>query len=285
MKLLKRILFLLFIAIVIAVIGFGFIAYRATIGLPFYETEAHIVDIPQDQQTVLLFSKTNGFVHGKAIKESEKAFTKMAEENNWFLYQTKDAGIFNKEQLAQFDVTVWNNVSGNVLTTEQRKVFKAYMINGGGFVGIHAAGDGSHKWEWYVDKLIDARFSHHPIKNQLQASLVSSEPQTDNITAIPAITDWTHTEEWYIFHDNPRANGSNILYTIDGSSIDPNGVLGPIQRKKTFGMGKDHPVVWNNLVGRGRALYSSMGHTAESFQEEKHLAVLENAIKWAGKFE
>ncbi len=285
MKWFKRILFLLLIIIVLATIGFGYIVYRAAIGLPFYETEPHIVDIPQDQQTVLLFSKTNGFVHGKAIKESEIAFAKMAEENDWFLYQTKDAGIFNEEQLNQFDVTIWNNVSGNVLTAEQRKIFKAYMINGGGFVGIHAAGDGSHAWEWYVNELIDARFSHHPIRNQLQETLVSFEQQSDKITTMPSIPNWTHTDEWYIFHDNPRANGANILYTLDGNSIDPNGVLGPLQRKKTFGMGKDHPVVWNNLVGRGRSLYSSMGHTAEAFQEANHLAMLENGIKWAGKFE
>lgn len=43
----------------------------------------------------------------------------MAAVDDWFLYETEDAGVFKVEQLAKFDAVIWNNVSGSVLTDEQ----------------------------------------------------------------------------------------------------------------------------------------------------------------------
>lgn len=281
----KRILYLVLLAALLFIAFFGYTFYRAKYGLPFYETDAHDISIPSDKAAILIFSKTNGFVHGAAIKASLPAFQIMAEDNDWFIYETKDAGIFNEKQLQEFETVIWNNVSGNVLTGEQRDDFKSYIMSGGGFVGIHAAGDGSHNWDWYIDKLIDARFSHHPVKNHIQTAIMKMETTPDSTLWAGLNQQWAHDEEWYIFDDNPRKNGSTILYTIDGESIDPNGVIGPLQKDKTYGMGTDHPIVWYNHIGSGKAVYSSMGHTAESFRQQEHLKILENAIKWTGGLE
>lgn len=278
----KRILYLILLAALLFIAFVGFTFYRAKVGLPFYETEAHDITIPTDQPAILIFSKTNGFVHGAAIKASLPAYRKMAKDNGWFIYETKDAGIFNTQQLQEFETVVWNNVSGNVLTSEQREDFKSYMMSGGGFLGIHAAGDGSHTWDWYLDKLIDARFSHHPFKNHIQSATLKMETTQDTTLWTGLNPEWTHDEEWYIFNDNPRDNNATILYTIDGETIDPNGVIGPLQKDKTYGMGTDHPIVWYNYIGTGKAVYSSMGHTAESFSQKDHLKILENAIQWTG---
>ena len=285
MSWLKRILYFLLLIALLAIAFIGLFIYRAAVGLPFYETEPHEVTIPSDKAAILIFSKTNGYVHRDAIKASLPAFRKMAEDNSWFLYETKDAGIFNLEQLKQFETVVWNNVSGNVLTSEQRKDYKSYITSGGGFVGIHAAGDGSHTWDWYLDRLINTTFSHHPIKHQIQTAILKMEMTQDTALWSSLQTEWSHDEEWYIFNENPRENGSNILYTIDGESIDPNGVIGPLQKSKTFGMGTDHPIVWYDYIGTGKAVYSSMGHTAQAFSNADHLQLLENAIKWTGGLE
>lgn len=279
---LKRIFYFILLIALLFAAYIGFFIYRAKVGLPLYETKPHELNIPEDKPAVLIFSKTNGFVHSKAIEASLEAYRVMAEQNGWYIYETKDAGVFNPEQLAQFKTTVWNNVSGNVLTKEQRDAFKEYLTSGGGFLGIHAAGDGSHSWEWYQDKLINAKFSHHPIKNQIQAAKVGLEMTQDSSLWTGLVTEWSHQDEWYIFYDNARQNGATVLYSMDGESIDPNGVLGPIQKSKTFGMGKDHPVVWYNYIGRGRSVYSIMGHTAAAFSDTHHLEILENAIRWTG---
>ena len=73
-------------------------------------------------------------------------------------WKQKNGAVFNPEQLAKFDVVIWNNSTGRVLTDEQRAAFKAYIENGGGYVGIHGAGDHSHHWDWYEDELVGARF-------------------------------------------------------------------------------------------------------------------------------
>jgi isocitrate/isopropylmalate dehydrogenase len=70
-------------------------------------------------KSIRIFSKTNGFSHKEAIIAWEKVFKETAAVNDWFIYQTDRAGIFNVEQFAKFDAVVWTNVSGKVLTDKQ----------------------------------------------------------------------------------------------------------------------------------------------------------------------
>ena len=55
---------------------------------------------------------------------------------------------------------IWNNTSGIVLTDDQRIIFKNWIEEGGGFIGIHAAGDDSHQWVWNENEAFQAHFSH-----------------------------------------------------------------------------------------------------------------------------
>ena len=72
-----------------------------------------------------------------------------------------------------------------------------------------------------------------------------------------------------------------MLVTIDESSYKPVSGLIPFMKPKSIAMGKDHPLVWSHCVGKGRALYSALGHTAASHGEPKHLQLLQGAIAWA----
>jgi uncharacterized protein len=68
--------------------------------------------------------------------------------------------------------------------------------------------------------------------------------------------------------------------SIDESSYVPGSFFG-----KALAMGADHPVIWKHCVGRGRAFYSALGHTAESYAEPEYREVLKRAINWAGGLE
>ena len=46
-------------------------------------------------------------------------------------------------------------------------------------------------------------------------------------------------------------------------------------------MGYDHPIVWTNCVGKGKAFYSAMGHKGKYFLEPLHLEVIKSGIVWA----
>jgi type 1 glutamine amidotransferase len=47
----------------------------------------------------------------------------------------------------------------------------------------------------------------------------------------------------------------------------------------------DHPMVWQHCVGRGRALYSALGHQAKSYDEPELQALVEGALAWALRVE
>ena len=77
------------------------------------------------------------------------------------------------------------------------------------------------------------------------------------------------TDEWYDFQTNPRAT-TTVLATIDESSYSGGT------------MGADHPFIWTHPTsGGGRALYTAMGHTQESYADPLFRQHLVGAIRWA----
>jgi len=107
------------------------------------EIPSAVQNLNQADFNVLLYSKANGWVHEDAIPAAKQLFRTLAKENNWNLTITDDSLIYTPEQLAFFDVVVWNNVTGNTMDETQRAAFKNYLEGGGGFVGFHGSGDNS----------------------------------------------------------------------------------------------------------------------------------------------
>lgn len=283
-KWLKRIGMVVGSLVLLGVLFIGYFMFRVTKGMPFYETEIPNIEFAEGKKSILLFSKTNGFVHGEAIDAGKKVFHKMAKENNWFIYETDEAGVFNKEQLARFDAVIWNNVSGQVLTEEQRVDFSNYLEAGGGLLGIHAAGDFSHHWQWYYDHVLGTTFSHHPLKPQLQDATINLETTSDSLTKITLPVSIGLKEEWYIFNTDPREMGAEVLYAMDGNKIIPNGNLLFI-KDKDWGMGEFHPNVWSMDVKKGKAFYVAPGHTAATFENADYIKVLKYGLDLVSKKE
>ena len=83
--------------------------------------------------------------------------------------------------------------------------FENYIETGGGYVGIHGAGDSSKNWKWYYEVLLKARFSHHPNgKYQFQNGILEKECKSifSNCEKLP--NKWEREEEWYVFDENPK---------------------------------------------------------------------------------
>ncbi|MCH1551280.1 MAG: ThuA domain-containing protein [Pseudomonadales bacterium] len=244
--------------------------------IPVFDTVAPTV--PElKKPAVLVFSKTNSFIHTEAIPAAEAMFETLAKANGWSIFTTENGAIHNALQLAKFDVVVWNNVTGNVLTDEQRKALSTYMAAGGGWIGIHGAGDKSAEadWPWYRERLIGATFIGHPMDPQFQEATIHIEAPTDRITRHLG-NEWVRTDEWYSFDRSPRQGGMTILGNLDESTYSP------MFFGKDIRMGTDHPIMWKTCIGAGRAFYTAMGHTAETFQEPKFITTIARAVAWAG---
>ncbi len=228
---------------------------------------------------VLSFSKTNAFRHHEGIQGAQTLFGELAAKRNWALFQTENSAVFGAEHLARFDVVVFANASGDTLSDKQDLAFQKWLEDGGGWVGIHAAGDGSHsEWTWYQDNLLGGAFIGHIMGPQTQQARVVVENRTHPVTkGLPA--DFSHSEEWYSWDSSARTHGFDVLLTVDESSYSPfvKG-LGPERDVRM----SDHPIVWSRCIGNGRAIYSAMGHWAAAFEDPNHARLLENAIEWAG---
>ncbi len=256
----------------------GLFFYKVNNGFPVsYETEKPSINFPANQPAVLLFSKTTGFRHGESIDASKPIFREMGRRNNWFVYETEEGGVFNREQLGHFKAVIFDNSTGRVLNDEQQQALSQYVEAGGALLGIHGSGDGSHHWPWYETNLLGARFSHHPLNPQLQKTDVRVDTGVDSTLVRNLPPSWTHTDEWYIFFSQPK--DVKIVSYINGDKIIPSGNLLFI-KDKNFGMGKYHPVAWYRTVGKGKTFYTSMGHNAVVWQDANFVNLLENAVWW-----
>ena len=135
-----------------------------------------------------------------------------------------------------------------------------------------ADGDGSHDtWPWYVNEIIRAQFTMHPVRPQLQRAVVKMEDRDHPATA-HLEAQWAHTDEWYSFAASPRQHGAHVLGTVDEFTYDP----------QRWAMGEDHPVIWSHEQVGGRVFYSALGHTAETYRDPAYRQLLEGAIRWTG---
>lgn len=248
-------------------------------GVKVYETTPPQLPAEIGRPAILVFSKTNAFRHEEAIPAGNAFFAQMAKDKGWGYFQTENGAAFSPEILARFDAVVFNNVSGDVFTPDQRAAFKAYLENGGGYVGLHAAGDNSHvAWGWYMNDLLGTTFTQHTMAPQFQQATVHVEDKAHPATqGLPA--SWQRTEEWYSFDKSPRGSGAKVLITVDEKTYNPEGMF-----EKDLRMG-DHPMVWSRCIGKGRVLYSAFGHRAESFAEPENKALLANSVSWALKLQ
>jgi type 1 glutamine amidotransferase len=240
-----------------------------------YDNTRPAFALPPGRPRLLLFEKITGFRDAPSVDAARAAFLSLARANGWGIVVTDKGGAITRRVLRHFDAVIWNNISGDVLTLAQRAALRAFVERGGGFVGVHgAAGDPVTWWDWYTDTLIGARFAGHPFPDQFQQARVAIDT-ADQPLAQGLPREWTITEEWYSFRNNPRAGGSRVLATLDEATYDP-----VLMGTRSLRMG-DHPIAWSRCIGQGRMVYSAIGHRPEIYDDPVYRRMLRNAIAWA----
>ncbi|HTD40293.1 MAG TPA: ThuA domain-containing protein [Mucilaginibacter sp.] len=210
---------------------------------------------------VLIFSKTAGF-HHNSIAVGIPAIIKLGQENNFDVDTTTNSAKFTVQNLKQYAAVIFLSTTGDVLNDEQQKAFQQYIHSGGGFVGVHAATDTEYDWPWYGD-LVGAYFKSHP--KQQEAVLHVVDRNFIATKHLPA--EWKRFDEWYNY--KYIAKGLHVLITIDEKSY-------------TGGEnGDNHPMAWYHEYDGGRAFYTELGHTDESYADPLYLQHLLGGIKYA----
>ncbi len=214
---------------------------------------------------VLIFSKTAGY-HHSSIATGIIAIQKLGKENKFEVDTTTDAKKFTTDYLKQFKAVIFLSPTGDVLNDEQQQAFEKFIQAGGGFVGVHAATDCEYNWVWYGN-LVGAFFSAHPSQQEAVLNVIDAK----NIATRHLPETWKRKDEWYNF--KWMAKDLHVLLTIDEKSYDAGKAK----------MGDYHPMAWYHEFDGGRAFYTALGHTDESYSDPLFLNHLLGGIKYALK--
>lgn len=190
---------------------------------------------------------------------------RMAKEKGFSVTCTEDEDEFEREKLRNFDVVMFLLTTGDVLDRDHEESMEAFIRAGGGYVGVHSASDTEYEWPWYAG-LVGAYFLSHPA--QQEADIIIEERGHPTTNYLP--DKWRRFDEWYDFRANPRAN-VKVLASIDEKSY------------KNGRMNGDHPVMWYHQYDGGRAWYTAMGHTNESYSDAHFMESLYQGILWSAQ--
>jgi type 1 glutamine amidotransferase len=213
---------------------------------------------------VLVFSKTAGYRHD-SIPDGIAAIQQLSAANGFNVDATEDSSAFTDANLSQYQAVIFLLTTGTVLDPDQKAAFERFIEAGNGYVGVHSAADTEYDWAWY-GQLMGAYFDSHP--DDLQPAQVDVLDHTHASTVgLPDV--WTRTDEWFNYQTNPRDNGVTVLATVDETTY--------------YGgtMGDDHPIMWYHDFDGGRAWYTGMGHTSDSYYEPLFLQSLLGGIQYA----
>lgn len=220
------------------------------------------VSLKKKPYRVLVFSKTKEFRH-ESIEVGKVALIKLGQQNGFEADTTENSDFFTGQSLANYKAVIFFNTTGDVLNNDQQAALEAFIERGGGFVGIHSATDTEYEWPWY-GKLVGAYFKNHP---KIQPAVLRKSIDVNLTRDLPR--EWKRTDEWYNFKQ--ISPDITVLYTLDENSYEggENGL--------------NHPIAWKHEVGKGRAFYTALGHTKESYTDPLFLNHLLAGIRYSVK--
>ncbi len=222
-----------------------------------------------EKPKVLVFSLTRGF-HHESIPDGIAAIQKLGQENNFDVDTTTNPEMFNDSALKNYSAVIFLSTTGDVLNYRQEAAFERYIQAGGGFVGVHAAADTEYDWGWY-GRLVGGYFYDHP---GIHDSFPNVQPGVFDVVDQSFIAtkhlpkQWKRTDEFYSYKKLDTAN-LHVLITIDENSYHGGKRMG------------NHPMAWYHEYDGGRAFYTNLGHTKESYTEPDYVKHLLGGIQYA----
>jgi type 1 glutamine amidotransferase len=185
----------------------------------------------------------------------------MGASGGFAITPTEDVDALSASNLANFDVVMFANTSGELpFTAEQRNALLAFVRGGKGFVGTHSATDTLREWAEY-GQLVGAYVVDHPWTQQGRVLVEQASHPAAGVRETFSLE-----EEFYVFGVNPRGR-VEVLLRLDPVSVGASG---------------DYPLAWAQGFGNGRAYYNALGHFPATWRDARFQAQLTAAVRWAG---
>lgn len=180
-----------------------------------------------------------------------------AEGGNMQARMRKALEKLSPDNLKNYDLVIFNNTTGE-LPLPDREGFLKWIENGGGFIGIHAATDTYHNFRPFI-AMIGAEFATHGA--QATVDIINQDPQHPSSKPITD-SPWVVHDEIYLVKNFDRKKVHGLL-TLD-------------KHPNTKAPG-DYPIAWCSLYGKGRVLYTSLGHRADVWDDDPNIRGRKNS--------
>lgn len=212
---------------------------------------------PAKPRKMLVMSLCQGFKHS-SIPYWAKALEIMGEKTGAFsIVLTEDLNDFNAENLKNFDAVCLNNTTHLKLnpedTPELCKSLMAFVKNGGGMVGIHAATDNFYDWPEAME-MMGGKFTGHPWTSGGTWAFKIDWP--DHPLMAPFKGQGFKLSDEIYRTDPPLYSRDKqlVLMSLDLSDPATAGVKGLREGDDDTG------ITWIKDWGKGRMFYCSLGH-------------------------
>jgi type 1 glutamine amidotransferase len=247
-------------------------AVRLFILFVFIQITISTTATAQKQFKALIVTTTRGW-HHESLHAGVLALQDLARKNFFDAVLWEDPNGFTDKYVAQFQVIIFLNTTGDIFDSAQQKVMERYIQSGKGYVGIHSASDTEYDWDWY-NKLVGRMFHIHPAIQTAALNIVD--------TTFPGLQGFANnklwTDEWYEFGPE-KITELHYILAVNESTYSPKADWGA--RGKGEGMGKFHPIAWYHNFDGGRAFYTALGHMPTDFSDPAFLNHLYAGIFWA----
>jgi uncharacterized protein len=243
------------------------------------------------RKKILVFSLHTGFEHW-VIPHTEEVVKILGTKSGAFeVTASKDIRMFEAGNLARFDAVVLNNTCSKpdrrnifwdklllenpevdtVLLLQRaadlEKSLLAYVENGGGLLVLHG-GITMQNNSRAFSRLVGASFDYHPVQQLIDVKL--ADPSHPLVQAFPK-TGFRHVDEPYFYKNAYETLDFTPLLYFENVKITEQKIPNP--EGVTY-------VSWIRPQGKGKVMYCSPSHNAQSFENPDLLRFLLNGMQY-----
>jgi len=252
---------------------------------------------PQKPRKVLVLARATGYVHSSIPLAAKAVEALGAKTGAWTATTTYDAADINTDNLKQYDLIFLDSTTGCFLdepndaaaTAARRAALLAFIREGKGIAGIHAASDSYHgnqcaapagatgeaRWpEW--NKIIGGYFKFH--WNNPQLITVKIDDPKSPLTAMFHGQPFEIHDETYVFaNDSFSRDNVHVLTSIDYSKMSD----ADKAKEKDPRPDHDYALSWIRKEGKGRLFYEAHGHDESIYAMRPMLEHLLAGVQYA----
>ncbi|WP_299888453.1 ThuA domain-containing protein [uncultured Lacinutrix sp.] len=254
------------------------------------------------QKRILIYHETNQFRHTGAINAGISMFEDFGVANNFIVDNSQNSNVFTTGNLALYDAVIFLNTSGNdetgsdgdLLSSSEKAAFENFILNGKGFIGIHAATDTYRdgSWDFYnelVGGIVQTNPNHTNNNYNANIEVKASHPIIDFLGPIGSV--WNKNEEYYYWQNNggQLSIDNTVLLEVEETE-GPNGIINSYDVARPITWYKEsvtydddnNSITPDVTINNIRSFYTALGHNGSDYSGNNNFrTMLLNATLWA----